>query len=166
MCQMIIMMIFVSYQDDGSVIMNSSVQWSTVQSWAKFCLQWDSNPGPSDLKSEHLPLGQPTLLKVSKYLGWISGYFCGEIRPINRINIQCFQRTKDFHFFSTAVTLNIRSRSPKSNHFFVMSQLFIHENLVRIQPLFTRYCAHKESVTPRPMPTPTGSAPKSTSPSP
>ena len=35
-------------------------------------------------------------------------------------------------FFSTTVTLKIRSRSPKSNKFFVMSQLYIHENLERI----------------------------------
>ena len=32
--------------------------------------------------------------------------------------------------YSTAVTLKIRSRSPKSNQFFVMSKLCIHENLV------------------------------------
>ena len=34
------------------------------------------------------------------------------------------------HFsFFTAVTSKIRSRSPKSNQFFVTSQLYIHENL-------------------------------------
>ena len=37
--------------------------------------------------------------------------------------------------FSTAVILKMRSRSPKSNQFFVISQLYIQENLVRIQPL-------------------------------
>ena len=35
--------------------------------------------------------------------------------------------------FSTAVTLKIRSRSLKSNKFFVMSHIYIPENLVRIQ---------------------------------
>ena len=34
--------------------------------------------------------------------------------------------------FSTAMTLKIRSRSPKSNHFFFKSQLNIHKTLVRI----------------------------------
>ena len=46
--------------------------------------------------------------------------------------------------FSTAVTLQIRSRSPKSKQFFVMSQLYIHKNLVGIQPLIQRYCADKK----------------------
>ena len=48
-------------------------------------------------------------------------------------------------FFSIAVTLKVRSRSPKFYQFFVMSQLYIHANLVRIQPivhkiLYTRKC--------------------------
>ena len=46
--------------------------------------------------------------------------------------------------FSTTVILKIRSRSPKSNQFFVMSQLHSHKNLVRIQHWFTRYCADKK----------------------
>ena len=33
------------------------------------------------------------------------------------------------------MALKIKSRSPKPNQFFVMSQLYINENLVRIQPL-------------------------------
>ena len=44
-------------------------------------------------------------------------------------------QTRKCHSFSTAVTLKIRSRSPKYNHFFGMSQLYIHANLVRIQTL-------------------------------
>ena len=40
--------------------------------------------------------------------------------------------------FSTAVTLKIRSRSPKSKQFFIMFQLHIHENSVRIQPLIQK----------------------------
>ena len=64
--------------------------------------------------------------------------------------------------FSTAVTLKIRSRSPKSNLFFVMSQLYMHVNLVRIQPLVHKILYRQESVTPMPM----GFAPKSMTPSP
>ena len=57
----------------------------------------------------------------------------------NREQEQCFQSKQMspppwVFSFSTAVTLKIRSRSPKSNQFF-MSQLYIHENLVRIKPL-------------------------------
>ena len=32
--------------DDDGVKMKGSVQWSAIQSWAEFRLQWDSNPGP------------------------------------------------------------------------------------------------------------------------
>ena len=59
-------------------------------------------------------------------------------------------------FPATAVTFKIMSRSSKSNHFFVMSQLYIYSNLVRIQPLVHKILCRQESV----MPTPTGSAPK------
>ena len=38
---------------------------------------------------------------------------------------QSFQSPTKFASFSTAVTLKIRSRSPKSNLYFVMSQLYI-----------------------------------------
>ena len=31
--------LYISYPDNGKVIMIGSVQWSTVQSWAEFCLQ-------------------------------------------------------------------------------------------------------------------------------
>ena len=36
---------------------------------------------------------------------------------------------------ATDMTLKIMSRSPKFNQFFVICQLYIHGNLVRIQPL-------------------------------
>ena len=65
---------------------------------------------------------------------------------------------REFFVFSTAVTLKIRSRSPKSDQFLVMSQLYIHENLLRIQLLVHKILCRQESVTliPKPM----GSAPK------
>ena len=67
--------------------------------------------------------------------------------------------------FSTAATLKIRSRSPKSYQFFVMSQLYISENLVRIQTLVHKILCRQESVTrmstQMPTPTPMGSTPKS-----
>ena len=48
--------------------------------------------------------------------------------------------------FSTAETLKIRSRSLKSNQFFILSQLRILENLVRIQPLVQKILCRQESV--------------------
>ena len=66
--------------------------------------------------------------------------------------------------FSSAVTLKIRSRLPKSNHFFVMSQLYIHENLVRTQQLVNKVLCRQESVML--MLTPTGAAPKTICPPP
>ena len=48
--------------------------------------------------------------------------------------------------FSTAVTLKIRSSSPNSKQYFVMSQLYIHVNLVRIQPLVQKILCRQESV--------------------
>ena len=62
---------------------------------------------------------------------------------------------------SPAVTLKIRSRSPKPNQLFIMSQYYIHTNLAKIwQPVHEKVCKQK-SVTPTPMltPTPSGSAP-------
>ena len=47
--------------------------------------------------------------------------------------------------FSTTVTLNIRSGSPTSNQFFVVSRLYIHENLVRIQQLVHKILCRQES---------------------
>ena len=63
--------------------------------------------------------------------------------------------------FSTAVTLKIRPRSPKYNQLFIMSQLYIHANLVGIQLLVHKILCRQESVTPMLMPT--GSAPKKSS---
>ena len=54
---------------------------------------------------------------------------------------------------SAAVTLKIRSRSPKSN---LIYKLYIHENLVRFQALVHKILCRQESVPP----TPTGSPPK------
>ena len=73
--------------------------------------------------------------------------------------VQTRKRHRIFSF-STAVTLKIRSRSPKSNQFFVMSQLYINANLLRIQPLVQKILCRQESVMPMPMPKPAGSAPK------
>ena len=65
-----------------------------------------------------------------------------------------------FGSLSPAVTLKIRSRSPKPNQLFIMSQCYIHANLVKIhQPVHETLCK-QESVTPTLTPTPTGSAPK------
>ena len=58
--------------------------------------------------------------------------------------------------------MKIRSRSPKPNQHFTMSQCYIHANLVKIwQPVHEISCK-QESVTPMPTPTltSTGSAPK------
>ena len=66
--------------------------------------------------------------------------------------------------FPTAVTLKILSRSPKPVHFFVTSQLYIHEYLVRIQPLVLNILCRHESVMPTS--TPIGSASKSICPPP
>ena len=68
--------------------------------------------------------------------------------------------------FSAAATLKNRSRSAISNQFFVMSAFCIHEHLVRIQPLVHKILCRQESVTPTPMPTQMGSAPKSIYPPP
>ena len=67
-----------------------------------------------------------------------------------------------FGSLSPAVTLKIRSRSPKPNQLFIMSQCYIHANLFKIHPPVHEISCIQESVkpTPMPMPTPTGSAPK------
>ena len=48
------------------------------------------------------------------------------IKTSNRISRENRCPPPDIFSFSTAVTLKIRSRSPKSNQFFVMPQLYIH----------------------------------------
>ena len=66
-----------------------------------------------------------------------------------------------FQFFYCCLTLKIKSKSPISDQFFIMSQLYIHENLLRIQPLVQRTLCRQESVMPTSMLTlmPMGSAP-------
>ena len=66
------------------------------------------------------------------------------------------QNTLNFQFFYCC-DLEIRSRSP--NQFFVISRLYIHENLVRIQSLVHKTLCREESDMPMPMPMPTGSTP-------
>ena len=53
----------------------------------------------------------------------------------------------DIFSFSTAETLKIRTGTPKSKQFFVMimTQLYIHENLIRIQPLVYKILCRQES---------------------
>ena len=67
-----------------------------------------------------------------------------------------------FGSLSPAVTLKIRSRSPKPHQLFIMSQCYIHVNLVKFHPPVHELSCKQESVTL----TPTGSAPKTMSPSP
>ena len=71
---------------------------------------------------------------------------------------------------SPAVTLKIRSRSPKPYQLFIMSQCYIHANLVKIHPPVHEISCKQERVTLTPMPmltqTPTGFAPKTISPPP
>ena len=72
-----------------------------------------------------------------------------------------------FGSLNPAVTLKIRSRSPKPNQLFIMSQCYIHANLVKVHPPVHEISCKQESVTLMPMltPTPTGSAPKTICPS-
>ena len=59
------------------------------------------------------------------------------------------QRTgeNDCRDISWSISTKIRSPSPNSNQFFVMSELHIHANLVRIQPLVHKILCRQESVT-------------------
>ena len=63
-----------------------------------------------------------------------------------------------FGSLSPAVTLKIRSRSPKPYQLIIMSQCYIHANLVKIHLPVHEISCKQESVTLTP--TPTGSAPK------
>ena len=65
---------------------------------------------------------------------------------------------------SPTVTLKIRSRSLKPNQLFIMSPCYIHANLVKFHPAAHEISCKQESVTP--MPTPTGSVPKTICPPP
>ena len=77
-----------------------------------------------------------------------------------------------FGSLSPAVTLKIRSRSPKPNQLFIMSQCYIHANLVKIHQLVHEISCKQDSVTPMLMLTPTltltptGSTPKTVCPPP
>ena len=75
-----------------------------------------------------------------------------------------------FGSLSPAVTLKIMSRSPKPNQLIIMSQCYIHANLVKIHPPVHEISRKQESVTPTLTstitPTPTGSAPKTICPPP
>ena len=57
----------------------------------------------------------------------------------------------NFGGLSLTVTLKIRSRSPKPIQLFIMSECYIHANLVKIRMIksswFMRYCAHKHLLT-------------------
>ena len=79
-------------------------------------------------------------------------------QPVHEI--WCTQALLDeFGSLSPAVTLKIRSRSPKPNQLFIMSQCYIHKNLVKIRPPVHEISWKQESVTltltPTPTPTPT-----------
>ena len=69
-----------------------------------------------------------------------------------------------FGSLSPAVTFKIRSRSPKPNQLFIMSQCYIHANLVKIHPPVHEISCKQESVTPTS--TPTESSPKTICPPP
>ena len=60
-----------------------------------------------------------------------------------------------FGSLNPAVTLKIRSRSPKPNQLFIMSQCYIHANLVKIHPPVHEISCKQESVTLTLTPTPT-----------
>ena len=61
---------------------------------------------------------------------------------------------------SPAVTLNIRSRSPKPNQLFIVSQCYIHANLVKIRQQVHKISCRQETVRLTPTSMSRGSAPK------
>ena len=75
-----------------------------------------------------------------------------------------------FGSLSPAVTLKIRSRSPKPSQLFIMSQCYSHANLVKIRQPVHEISWKQERITPTPKltltPTPTGSAQKTIYPPP
>ena len=89
-------------------------------------------------------------------------------QPVHEI--WCTQALLGLNLAVSAVTLKIRSRSPKPNQLIIMSQCYIHANLVKIHPPVHEISCKQESVMPTSMltlmPTPTGSEPKTMSPSP
>ena len=93
-------------------------------------------------------------------------YICANLveigRPVHEIWFTQALFGLNLAVLSPAMTLKIRSRSPKPNQLFVMSQCYIHANLVKIYLPVHEISRIQESVTP----TLTGSAPKTMSPSP
>ena len=75
--------------------------------------------------------------KESSY--WFTRY-CTD----KKVSRQC--RRHQIFSYSAAVTLKICSRSPKSNQLFILSQLYIHENLERLQPLVHKILCRPESL--------------------
>ena len=71
-----------------------------------------------------------------------------------------------FGSLSPAVTLKIRSRSPKPNQLSIMSQCYIHANLVKIHPPVHEISCKQGSVMQTLTQTLTGSAPKTRCPPP
>ena len=92
--------------------------------------------------------------------------FCEILSHNSRYCIYASTFWLKFGSLSPAVTLKISSRSPKPNQLFIMSQCYIHADLVRIHLPVPEISCKQESVTLTPMPTPTGSAPKTMSPAP
>ena len=78
---------------------------------------------------------------------------------------QAFLNLK-FGSLSPTVTLKIWSSSPKPNQLFIMSQCYIHANLIKIHPPVHELSCKQESVMLTPALTPTGSAPKTICPPP
>ena len=64
------------------------------------------------------------------------------------------------------MTFKIRSRSPKPNQLFIMSQYYIHANFIKIHLWVHELSCKQESVRLTLTPMPKGSAPKTMSPSP
>ena len=89
----------------------------------------------------------------SSNISWISSFLQNIFRfLIVLIKICREKKDKSAHFLSiyNVVTLKIRSRSPKSNHFFPPSWWGIYASLVKFQPLVkeiecthTVYCINK-----------------------
>ena len=83
-------------------------------------------------------------------------------RPVHEI--RCTQALLGLNLgsLSPAMTLKIRSRSPKPNQLCIMSQCYIQSNSVKIHPPAHEISCKQESLMPTLTltPTPTGSAPK------
>ena len=95
-------------------------------------------------------------------------------QPVHEIMVHTSTFGLKFGSLSPAVPLKIRSRSPKPNQLFDMSQCYIHAKLVKIHTSVHEISCKQESVmlmlkltlTPTLTPTPTGSTPKTICPPP